>query len=176
MLASPVKRLGLQSWTSPWIETMPKLELPKPARSEREKTNSTKVLKAEKGKHPTRRDLAPRPTARNMSRLCRNRTVALAKSKALRDKVISNIEASSSKRKLPLRLVQVKFGVSVDPPSPENSCRSPEGSGLYKSAFSYLIELKTLHMKKDHAWSVLLDRHFKLWMAAAKSSVGHRGP
>ena len=44
----------------------------------------------------------------------------------------------------------------------------------YKSTFTYLIEMKTMHIELNHAWTPFLDRHFKLCMTAAKWNVGLR--
>ena len=44
----------------------------------------------------------------------------------------------------------------------------------YKSTHIYLAEAKTMHVEKGHAWTHLLDRYFKLCMAAAKRGSGPR--
>ena len=44
----------------------------------------------------------------------------------------------------------------------------------YKSTHIYLAEAKTMHVESGHDWSHLLDRYFKLCMAAAKRGAGPR--
>ena len=44
----------------------------------------------------------------------------------------------------------------------------------YKPAYSYLIEMKTMHVELNYEWTSLLDRHFKLCMAASRRNVGPR--
>lgn len=139
---------------------------------------------ARKGKAvaPHRKDLAIRHTT--AKKCCRSTALGLAKNKTLRNRAVANIMASyyanssvaakNSKRRLVNKLLSA---ANLDFPLTPAHLKTVAGSlkdAGYKSAFSYLIELKTMHIEADHPWTPLLDRHFKLCMAASKRNVGPR--
>ena len=108
--------------------------------------------------------------------------MGLAKNKTLRNRAVANIVASyysnasvaakNSKRRMESKLLSAAH---LDFPLTPLHIKTVAGAlkeAGYKSTFSYLIEMKTMHIELDHPWSPLLDRHFKLCMAAAKRNVG----
>ena len=193
MLASPVKRLKLTGWASPWKENPPRLDLP-PAEPEITHVEGTKATTAQKPTtakandrsrpKPHRLDLAPRKTGLMQRKCGRSHAVGLAKNKTLRNRAVANIVASyysnssiaakNSKRRMVDKLLKA---ANLDFPLTPLHIKTVAGAlkdAGYKSTFSYLIEMKTMHIELDHTWSSLLDRHFKLCMAAAKRNVGPR--
>jgi len=193
LLASPVKRLRLTGWTSPWKDQPPVLDLP-PANLEIPITEDTKVPSARKPramrnnvKHklaPHRLDLAPRVTGLGRKKCNRGQAVGLAKNKALRSRAVANIVASyysnssiaakNSKRKMVDKLLKAaNLSFPLTPLHIKTVAGALKEAG-YKSTFSYLIEMKTMHIELDYQWTSLLDRHFKLCMAAAKRNMGPR--
>ena len=202
LLASPVKRLKLSGWAPSWNDQPwtssgqdhpPKLELP-PPEFEFPVIKGTKVArkpiahgKGAGGDHKAkahRHDLAPRKSGLTHKKCSRGQAVGLAKNKALRTRAVANIVASyysnssiaakNSKRRMVDKLLKAaKLDFPLTPLHIKTVAGSLKDAG-YKSTFSYLIEMKTLHIELGHPWSSLLDRHFKLCMAAAKRNVGPR--
>ena len=83
----------------------------------------------------------------------------------------SSIAAKNSKRKMVDKLLKA---ANLSFPLTPLHIKTVEGAlkeAGYKSTFSYLIEMKTMHIELDYQWTSLLDRHFKLCMAAAKRNM-----
>ena len=103
LLASPVKRLKLTGWASPWKDHPPRLDLP-PAESETTRVEGTKATSVQKPPTakandkfrptPHRLDLAPRKIGPIQRKCNRGQAVGLAKNKTLRNRAVANIVAS----------------------------------------------------------------------------------
>ena len=130
---------------------------------------------------PHRLDLAPRVTGLGRKKCNRGQAVGLAKNKALRSRAVANIVASyysnysiaakNSKRKMVDKLLKAaNLSFPLTPLHIKTVAGALKEAG-YKSTFSYLIEMKTMHIELDYQWTSLLDRHFKLCMAAAKRNM-----
>ena len=133
---------------------------------------------------PHRPDLAPRSMGSSRKKCNRGQAVGLAKNKALRSRAVANIVASyysnssiaakNSKRKMVDKLLKAaNLSFPLTPLHIKTVAGALKEAG-YKSTFSYLIEMKTMHIELDYQWTSLLDRHFKLCMAAAKRNMGPR--
>ena len=186
-LASPTRRV-LASGDSDtpndwWSEDFELPETLEPNPSPRE-SRKPQVQKAK----PRRRDLPqykPRKTGvtkKSSSKASIARAVHLATN--MQEQVVTKVEKeyyanSSAASKLSKRKLIAKIfkGAKANYPLTPEKLRLLAGSlkqANYKSAYTYVIEAKSEHVEKGHGWNALLDRHFKLCIAASKRGVGPR--
>ena len=200
LLASPVKRLRLNDWGKMWNAPQPDFRLPDSAQIQendqlvgaevtKERKPAEVVEKKKKPSFKTRRtDIPVRREVKGRNQLgfkpTIKRAVELAKSKQKREGILTRIEedyysnssraAKASRRKSIMKILDAaKASYPLTPESIKMLAGALREAG-YKSAYMYIIEAKTHHVELGHAWTHLLDRHFKLTISAAKRGMGPR--
>ena len=195
LLASPVKKLRLAELGRNFRAlAMPSYELPPvetPTTGILPFDMHTKVTDQSQGSikpkstlAKVRKDLPKRSSGAKLPKPNRRSAVKLAKAKCALAGIVARVErdfcanssraARASKRNTIKQILRAgNEGFPLTPFSLKLLAGTLCESG-YKSAHSYLIEAKLEHVEAGHHWTSLLDRHFKLCMAAAKRGTGPR--
>ena len=184
LLASPAKRLRF-GWDPilPTTHQMADLELPPP--EVKPALRDTPVGGYEgyqKPKKKVRKDLPSKPSPKNIPKANLRNAVKLALAKNNAQKVIRSVEenfyanssraAKVSRRKTVSDILKAgDMSMPLTPNSLKFLVGTLKESG-YKSSAIYLAEAKTAHIEQGHDWSHLLDRNYKLCMAASKRGAG----
>ena len=195
LLTSPVKKLRLAELGRNFRAlAMPTYELP-PAETPTANIlpfdMDTKVANRSQGSikskgalSKVRKDLPKRSSSAKLPKPSRRSAVKLAKAKCALAGIVARVEmdfcanssraARASKRNTIKQILRAgNEGFPLTPFSLKLLAGTLRESG-YKSAHSYLIEAKLEHVEAGHSWTSLLDRHFKLCVAAAKRGTGPR--
>ena len=192
LLSSPVKRLRLGQWGHKTQGSgTPNFLLPPPLQEQRVPETVNVDTSPSSEAEPTRttpraktrrKDLPKRPSARNMPKPTRHNAVRLATAKKNAGDLVKSVEmdfyanssraAKSSRRKTVENILNAgKFSLPLTPTSLKFLVGTLKEAG-YKSSHIYLAEAKTLQVEKGFEWSLLLERNYKLCMAAAKRGAG----
>jgi hypothetical protein len=189
LLTSPVKKLRLAELGRNFRAlAMPTYELP-PAETPtanilpfdmdtKGANRSQGSIKSKGALSKVRKDLPKRSSSAKLPKPSRRSAVKLAKAKCALAGIVARVEmdfcanssraARASKRNTIKQILRAgNEGFPLTPFSLKLLAGTLRESG-YKSVHSYLIEAKLEHVEAGHSWTSLLDRHFKLRVAAAK--------
>eukprot|EP00435_Cladocopium_sp_Y103_P043178 s1082_g12.t1 len=192
LVSSPVKRLKWGRWQysrdtgdHPQDFKLPPMLEPITHRAPQRQEGLTPQRhegKKRKAENPTRPDLPKKKSVLNLPKPNLRNAVKLAMSKKSAGETVKRMEkdfysnssrtAKASRRKTVTDVLTAgKSPMPLTPESMKLLGGTLRESG-YKSAYMYLAEAKTLHVELGFGWSPLLERNYKLCMAAAKRGLG----
>ena len=180
LLASPVKKLRLSDiGRNIKALAMPALDLPPQPMQQNPQPSDPTVTEKDR-----RKDLPKRRLTHNIAKPSIKAAVKLAKAKNALAGIVARVEedfcanssraAKNAKRNTVNQVLRAGGeGFPLTPFALKMLAGTLREAG-YKSTSQYLVEAKLAHVESGHPWTSLLDRHFKLCMAAAKRGQGPR--
>ena len=180
LLASPVKKLRLSDiGRNIKALAMPALDLPPQPMQQNPQPSDPTVTEKDR-----RKDLPKRRLTHNIAKPSIKAAVKLAKAKNALAGIVARVEedfcanssraAKNAKRNTVNQVLRAGGeGFPLTPFALKMLAGTLREAG-YKSTSQYLVEAKLAHVESGHPWTSLLDRHFKLCMAAAKRGHGPR--
>ena len=181
LLASPMKTLHRWNTWSTRLQKLPHFPKLPPSFNSKDGKKVFKKGKGNAGK-PRRQDLPTLTNPMKMGKPSMRKAVDLARRKDHVVKAVKAVEkdyyanssrgARESRRNTINKLLRAAtLGFPLDPHTLKVIAGCLKEAG-YKSTHIYLAEAKIMHVEMGHNWSELLNRHFKLCLAAAKRGLG----